>query len=106
MFVTKVHLAEKAKFQKHIGVFNSLLKFILHKFFDVWMRNIYTDSGNAVIDTGLSVYFSSYLGILVFSNHFWTVEGHAVAQLVEALRYKSEGRGFDSPMLSWNFSLT
>ena len=24
--------------------------------------------------------------------------GHAVAQLVEALRYKSEGRGFD-----WNF---
>ena len=22
--------------------------------------------------------------------------GHAVAQLVEALRYKSEGRGFDS----------
>jgi len=31
--------------------------------------------------------------------------GHAVAQLVEALRYKSEGRGFDS---RWrrNFSLT
>ena len=29
--------------------------------------------------------------------------GHAVAQLVEALRYKSEGRGFDS---HWNFSLT
>jgi len=29
--------------------------------------------------------------------------GHAVAQLVEALRYKSEGRGFD---LRWNFSLT
>jgi hypothetical protein len=23
--------------------------------------------------------------------------GHAVAQLVEALRYKLEGRGFDSP---------
>ena len=27
--------------------------------------------------------------------------GHVVAQLVEALRYKPEGRGFD-----WNFSLT
>jgi hypothetical protein len=27
--------------------------------------------------------------------------GHAVAQLVEALRYKPEGRGFD-----WNFSFS
>ena len=31
---------------------------------------------------------------------------HAVAQLVEALRYKSEGRGFDSRWRHWNFSLT
>ena len=31
--------------------------------------------------------------------------GHAVAQLVEALRYKSEGRGFDSRWCHWNFSL-
>ena len=30
----------------------------------------------------------------------------AVAQLVEALRYKSEGRGFDSRWCHWNFSLT
>jgi hypothetical protein len=30
----------------------------------------------------------------------------AVAQLVEALRYKPEGRGFDSPCCYWNFSLT
>jgi hypothetical protein len=29
-----------------------------------------------------------------------------VAQLVEALRYKSEGRGFDSRWCHWNFSLT
>jgi hypothetical protein len=29
---------------------------------------------------------------------------HAVAQLVEALRYKLEGRGFDS-RYNWNFSL-
>ena len=35
--------------------------------------------------------------IFVYIN-FSTVysEGHAVAQLVEALRYESEGRGFDS----------
>ena len=32
--------------------------------------------------------------------------GHAVAQLVEALRYRSEGRGFDSRWCHWNFSLT
>jgi hypothetical protein len=29
-----------------------------------------------------------------------------VAQLVEALRCKSEGRGFDSRWCHWNFSLT
>jgi hypothetical protein len=32
--------------------------------------------------------------------------GHAVAQLVEALRYKLEGRVFDSRWCHWNFSLT
>jgi hypothetical protein len=29
-----------------------------------------------------------------------------VAQLVEALRYKPEGREFDSRLCHWNFSLT
>jgi len=29
-----------------------------------------------------------------------------VAQLVEALRYSSEGRGFGSRWCHWNFSLT
>jgi len=32
--------------------------------------------------------------------------GHVVMLLVEALRYKSEGRGFDSRWCHWNFSLT
>jgi hypothetical protein len=32
--------------------------------------------------------------------------GHAVAQLVEALHYKREDRGFDSWWCHWNFSLT
>jgi hypothetical protein len=31
---------------------------------------------------------------------------HVVAQLFEALRYKSEGRGFDSRLCHWNFLLT
>ena len=32
--------------------------------------------------------------------------GHAVAQLVETLRYKSEGRGFDCRCCHWNYLLT
>jgi hypothetical protein len=32
--------------------------------------------------------------------------GHAVALLVEALRYNLEGRGFDSRWCHLNFSLT
>jgi len=32
--------------------------------------------------------------------------GHAVAQLVEALRYKPEVYGFDTSWCRWNFSLT
>ena len=32
--------------------------------------------------------------------------GHAVAQWVEALRYKPEGRGFNYQWCHWNFSLT
>ena len=31
--------------------------------------------------------------------------GHTVAQLVKALRYKSEGRGFDSLWSHWNLLL-
>ena len=34
------------------------------------------------------------------------VWGHAVAQLVEALRYKPEGSGFDPRWCNRNFSLT
>jgi len=41
-----------------------------------------------------------FVGVLLF------VKGHAVAQLVEALRYKLEGRRFDSRSCHWNFSST
>jgi hypothetical protein len=34
------------------------------------------------------------------------LSGHPVAQLVEVLRYKSEGRGLDSRWCHWNFSWT
>jgi hypothetical protein len=37
----------------------------------------------------------------------YTVDAeYAVAQLVEALSYKPEGRGFDSRWCHWSFSLT
>ena len=38
-----------------------------------------------------------------YQCHYYPL-GHAVAQLVEALRYKSEDRGFDSRWCYWNFS--
>jgi len=44
---------------------------------------------------------ASYFEILL-----WLKKGYAVTQLVEALRYKAEGRGFDSRWCHWNFSLT
>jgi len=37
------------------------------------------------------------------SECFMNCRGHAVAQLVEALRYKPEGRGFDSRWCHGNF---
>jgi len=39
---------------------------------------------------------------------FWQMmfEKGTVAQLVEALRCKPEGRGFDSQWCHWSFSLT
>ena len=45
---------------------------------------------------------SSYL----INRSIWAMRGHAVTQLVDALRYKPEGRGFDSRWCHWNFSLT
>ena len=44
--------------------------------------------------------------IRMFSERTVRRMGHAVAHLVETLRYKSEGRGFDSRWCHWNFSLT
>jgi len=43
---------------------------------------------------------------LINYSHYMSTRGHAVAQLIEALRYKSEGRGFGSRWCHLNFSLT
>ena len=45
---------------------------------------------------------------MIRRNKPWhcATERHAVAQLVEAMRYKPEGRGFISLFCHWKFSLT
>jgi hypothetical protein len=40
------------------------------------------------------------------SGGYVVAMGHAVAQLLEALRYVPEGHGFDSRLGHWNFSMT
>ena len=42
------------------------------------------------------MYIYIYIYIYIFAYIIYLHMGHAVAQLVEALRYKLEGRGFDS----------
>jgi hypothetical protein len=42
----------------------------------------------------------------ITSDILWYWGTLLVAQLVEALRYKPEGCGFDSRWCHWNFSLT
>ena len=42
---------------------------------------------------------------LNFSPNSLSSLGHAAAQLVEALRYKPQGRGFDTRWCHWNISL-
>ena len=48
------------------------------------------------------------LPLLILLYKAWSrfLGGHAVAQLVEALRYMPEGREFDFRWCHWNFSLT
>jgi hypothetical protein len=48
--------------------------------------------------------YTHYIFVTIHYTEGWGE--HEVAQLVEALRYKPEGRGFDSPWCHWDFSLT
>jgi hypothetical protein len=48
--------------------------------------------------------YMKYFIFLLYEQHTWGTL--LVAQLVEALRYKPEGRGFDSRFCHWKFSLT
>ena len=52
------------------------------------------------------MYFSSSVAGAIYLRLEERGVGHAVAQLVETLRYKQEGHGFGSRWCHWNFSLT
>ena len=56
--------------------------------------------------TYIIAYFTFLQNIRLIQFNTSIYWGHAVAQLVEVLRYKPEGRGFDSPWCHWIFSLT
>jgi len=60
-------------------------------------NNNNNNSNNNVFKTFMSLYESSL--------HIHSSRGYLVAQLVEALRYKPEGRGFNSRLCHWHFSL-
>jgi hypothetical protein len=72
--------------------------------FDIWLVFIL----NSVLEMELSLKSDQGNGYFIWRLMFmYTYErGHVLAQLVEALRYKSEGRGFDSLWCHLNFSLT
>jgi len=46
-----------------------------------------------------------YLFVCIYTCTYASTRGHAVAQLFEALRYKPEGRVFNSRWCRWDFSL-
>ena len=60
-----------------------------------------TPAGSSTVHIVVVVVQYIYIYIYIY-----IYRGHAVAQLVEALRYKPEGRGFDSRWCHWNFSFT
>jgi hypothetical protein len=77
---------------------------------NIWSYGRWWETG-CVFDRELSllvlyVYFSSSVAGAIYLRLEGRRVGHAVAQLVETLRYKPEGRGFGSRWCHWDFSLT
>ena len=84
-----------------------------------WLQKL-TDDGYPWVSAPRSDWFSyvSKEVVALFSRATVVIQGerllsattgrkvHAVAQLVEALRWKPEGRGLISRLCHWNFSLT
>ena len=58
---------------------------------------------NSVLKEGDHLDYLGWMGVIL-RLHLEKL-GYAVAQVFEVLRYKPEGRGFDSRWCHWNFSL-
>jgi len=54
----------------------------------------------------MGLFYECVAKLYVFCVYSFHLLEHAVAQLVEALRYKPEGRRFDFRWCHWNFKLT
>ena len=68
------------------------------------VETAFCSSFHGILITDLVVLYFSTINVIFFS--YLLVLGQAVVQFVEALRYKPEGRGFDSRWCHWNFSFT
>jgi hypothetical protein len=81
-----------------VAFFLFILSFLL--FFHLSLLVIFHRSFVSVV---LPFSLNCLLSVLML---YAEIKGYAVAQLVEALRYKPEGRRFDSRWSHWNFSVT
>jgi hypothetical protein len=74
---------------------------------------VYINSAVNIVNTIVNRYYAFvgqilvyYVYYIIFIKFIIVLLRHAVAQLVEALRHKPEGRWCDSRWCHWNFSLT
>jgi hypothetical protein len=77
----------------------------------LWMGNPqHTHCTNCTVPALATLYgyasFKQHLTGWIRIIYFCCCWGHTVVQLVEALHYKLEGRGFDYQWCHWNVSLT
>jgi len=86
--------------------------FILHRLLQLLTYSVHTVIARSLEDDQFTIDLSqSFTGLRnerfpEFIHVTFNTPGHAVAQLVEALHYKPEGRGFDTRWYHWIFSLT
>jgi hypothetical protein len=86
-----------------MDIFRICCKFRLEKN----MSSTVIKLGTCILNVLCHLYIKYFkVNAFIFNVIFKMGGGHTVAQLVEALRYKPEGRGFVPRWSHWNFSLT
>jgi hypothetical protein len=103
---SNIHILWCASWKSHFVIFK------LRKAAKTGNSKIFHDKCNLLLTyiDGINHQISHLLIIMPYTAYFicayFCRSGAAVAQLVAALRYKPEGRGFGSRWCHWNFSLT